>query len=147
MNFHSIYLLMTQTYLGELVNWLNSNRLALNVSKTNFVLFPAKNKPLKSVTIIINGQAIEQKDYVKYLGVLIDSKLSFKQHMIVVTKKIPRAIGLLNKLRHYVSKRILKMMYYILIYPFLIYALPVYGTADQIRINTIHLLQKKKLLN
>ena len=108
--------------MGKLVNWLNSNCLALNVSKTNFVLFSDKNKPLKPVTIIINRQAIEQKDYVKYLGVLIASKLSFKQHIIGITKKISRAIGLLYKLRHYVSKRILIMMYYSLIYPFLIYA-------------------------
>ena len=35
------------------------------------------------------------------------------------------------------------MMYYRLIYPFLIYALPVYGTADYIHLNKIHLLQKK----
>ena len=48
--------------MGKLVNWLNSNRLALNVSKTNFVIFFAKNKPLKPVTLIINRQAIEQKD-------------------------------------------------------------------------------------
>ena len=47
--------------MGKLVNWLNSNRLALNVSKTNFVLFSAKNKPL-------NRQAFEQNDSVKYLG-------------------------------------------------------------------------------
>ena len=122
----------------KLVNWLNSN--CLNVSKTNFVLFRAKNKPLKPVTII-NRQAIEQKDYVKYLGVLIDSKLSFKQHIIDITKKISRAIGLLYKLRHYVSRRILIMMYYSLIYPFLIYALPVYGSGSNSY--TIHLLQKK----
>ena len=64
----------------KLVNWLNSNRLAVNVSKTNFVIFSAKNKPLKPVTIIINRKPIEQKDHVKYLGILIDSKLSFKQH-------------------------------------------------------------------
>ena len=51
----------------KLVNWLNSNRLALNLSKTNFVIFSAKNKPLKPVTIIINRKAVEQKDYVKYL--------------------------------------------------------------------------------
>ena len=116
--------------MDKLVNWLNSNCLALNVLKTNFVLFSAKNKPLNPVTIIINGQAIEQNDYVKYLGVLIDSKLSFKQHIIGITKQISRAIGLLYKLRH-VSKRILIMMYYSLIHPSLIYALPVYGTADQ----------------
>ena len=125
--------------MSKLVNWLNSNRLALNVSKTNFVIFSAKNKPLKLVTIIINRQAIQQKDYVKYLGVLIDSKLSFKQHITVITKKISRAIGLLYKLRHYVTRKVLIMMYYSLIYPFLIYALPIYGTADYI----IHILQKK----
>ena len=59
----------------------------------NFVLFSAKNKPLKPVTIIINRQAIEQKDYVNYFGVLVDFKLSFKQHIIGITKKISRAIG------------------------------------------------------
>ena len=54
--------------MGKLVNWLNSNRLALNISKTNFVIFSAKNKPVKPVNIIINRHAIEQKDHVKYLG-------------------------------------------------------------------------------
>ena len=73
--------------------------------KNELCLFSAKNKPLKPVTITINGQAIEQKDYVMYSGVLIDSKLSFKQHIIGITKKICRAIGLLYKLRHYVSKK------------------------------------------
>ena len=41
--------------------WLNANRLALNVSKTNFVIFSAVNKTLKTVTILINCLAIEQK--------------------------------------------------------------------------------------
>ena len=111
--------------------------------KNNFVIFSAKNNPLKSVTIIINGKAIELKDYIKYLGILIDYKLSFKQHITAITKKISRAIGSLYKLRQYVSKRILIMMYYSLVYPFLIYALPVYGTADSIHLNKVHLLQKK----
>ena len=57
--------------------------------------------------------------------------------------EISRAIDLLYKLQHYVPKSMLIMMYYSLIDPFLVYALPVYGTADQIHINTIHLLQKK----
>ena len=48
--------------ISKLVNWLNANRLALNVSKTNFVIFSASNKPLKPVTILLNHQAIEQKE-------------------------------------------------------------------------------------
>ena len=123
----------------KLVNWLNSNRLALNLSKTNFVIFSAKNKPLKPVTIIINRKAVKQKDYVKYLGIL-SYHLS---NITAITKTISRSIGLLYKLRHYVSKKILIMMYYSLIYPFLIYALPVYGTADSTHLNKIYILQKK----
>ena len=64
--------------LKKLVMWLNANRLALNVSKTNFAIFSAVNKPLKTVTILINRLAIGQKEFIKYLGVLIDSKLTFK---------------------------------------------------------------------
>ena len=91
MSYHFIYLLMTLIYslkqatmilqttvnweMGKLVNWLHSNCLALNVSKTNFIIFSAKNKPVIPVTIIINRQAIGNKDHVKYLGILIDSKL------------------------------------------------------------------------
>ena len=81
------------------------NCLALNVSKTNFVLFFAKNKPLNPVTIIINGPGIEEKDYVKYLGVLIDSKLSFKQHIIGITKQISGAIGFSLVMRLPLSRR------------------------------------------
>ena len=105
--------------ISKLVNWLNANRLALNVSKTNFVIFSASNKPLQPVTILINRQAIEQKDSVKYLGVLIDSKLTFKQHITAISKKVSRATGMMYKLRPFVNKKILQMIYYTLVYPFL----------------------------
>ena len=47
--------------LKQLMLWLNSNRLALNISKTNFVIFASKNKPLKNVVILLENKAIEQK--------------------------------------------------------------------------------------
>ena len=54
----------------------------------------------------MNRHAIAQKEYVKYLGVLIDSKLTFQFHITAgVTKKISRAIGLMYKLRLFVCKK------------------------------------------
>ena len=92
--------------LKKLVMWLNANSPA----KTNFVVFSAVNKPLKTVTILINRLAIEQKEFIKYLGVLIDSKLTFKQHISAVSK---------NNIFNVQSKKILVMLYYYsLIYPF-----------------------------
>ena len=59
--------------------WLNLNRLALNVSKTNFVIFRSTKKPVNhNVILIMNRRAIAQSDHVKYLGVLVDQYLSWK---------------------------------------------------------------------
>ena len=129
--------------LKKLTLWLNCNRLALNISKTNFVIFAAVNKPRKNVTILLGNKAIAEKTYVKYLGVLIDSKLKFKEHISSVNKKIARTVGLLYKLRHYMNQETLVMVYYSLIYPFLIYAVPIWGNACITFINPIHILQKK----
>ena len=74
--------------LKKLSLWLNVNRLALNVSKTNFVIFRGFRKSCDhNVTLLINKKAIEQKSYVKYLGVLIDEHLNWKEHICNVTKK------------------------------------------------------------
>ena len=125
------------------MNVVNANRLALNVSKTNFVIYAPVNKPMKSITILINKQAISQKDYVKYLGVLIDSRLTFQQHISSITKKVSRTISIMYKLRHFVNKKVLISIYYSLIYPFLIYAIPVWGVSNDSHINPIKVLQKK----
>ena len=65
--------------LKKLSLWLNLNRLALNVGKTNFVIFRSPHKKSnRNVTLIMNKKALQQKDHVKYLGVLIDEHLNWK---------------------------------------------------------------------
>ena len=58
--------------LKKLYLWVNVNRLSLNVSKTNYIIFHPYNKPLKThITIKINKKAIIEKYHIKYLGVII----------------------------------------------------------------------------
>jgi len=45
---------------------------------------------------------LEGKDYVKYLGILIDSNLSWKIHIEYIAVKISKTVGLIAKLRHFV---------------------------------------------
>ena len=74
--------------LKNLYLWLSVNRLALNIEKTNFVIFHPFNKPLKyNVTILIHKKAITEKKSIKYLGILIDSTLSWKDHITNLSKK------------------------------------------------------------
>ena len=98
--------------LKKLNLWLNINRLSLNVMKTNFVIFHPYNQPLKhNVTIIINKTALKESDHIKHLGVMIDSTLSWKDHILNLTKKLSRAIGVMYKIRSFVNRAILKNLY------------------------------------
>ena len=130
--------------LEKLHEWLCLNRLSLNISKTNFVVFHAKGKPKHSVvTILINKQAIDEVNSVKYLGILIDSQLTFKNHIDELSKKVSRAIGVLYKLRPYVTAKILTSVYYAIVYPFLLYGIVVWGNASKTFLEPIHKMQKK----
>ena len=73
--------------LLKLHDWLCINRLSLNITKTNLVIFHSINKPKVHVTILINKEAIDEVKYVKYLGILIDSKLTLKYHSNELNKK------------------------------------------------------------
>ena len=129
--------------LKKLNLWLNVNRLSLNIAKTNFVIFHPYNKPLKgSITIKIKKKAIVEKSAIKYLGVTIDSTLSWKDHILNISKKISRAIGVMYKIRPFINIAIMKNLYYALIYSHLVYAIQVWGSACDMHLKKITVLQK-----
>ena len=67
------------------------------------------------VTLSLNGTNLNQEFSIKYLGIIIDSKLSWKSQVSYIAKKIKRNIGILSKLRYYVNLDILVKRYYALI--------------------------------
>ena len=75
--------------------------------------------------------ALECKEFVKYLGILIDNNLSWKYHIDHIVIKISRTIGLISKLRYFVPKHTLLNIYLSLIAPYLsyIYGLIAWGQA------------------
>ena len=79
----------------------------------------------------------------KYLGVLIDSRLTFQQHISSIKQKVSRTIGIMYTLGRIVNRKLLISINYSLIYHFLIYAIPVWGVANDSHINPIKVLQKK----
>ena len=129
--------------LKKLSLWLNVNRLALNVSKTNFVIFRGFRKPCDhNVTLLINKKAIEQKSYVKYLGVLIDENLNWKEHISNVTKKISRSVGIICKLRLCMNRSLLRTLYYTLVFSHLNYGIRPWGFPCKKDLDKILLFQK-----
>ena len=110
--------------LKKFSQWLNLNRLALNVGKTNFVIFRSTKRALKhNVVLIMNRKALEQKCYVKYLGVLMDEHLLWKPQISSVSTKISRGAGILAKLKGHMNRKLLLNIYYCLVFSHLSYGL------------------------
>ena len=89
--------------------------------------------------------SLEMKNYVKYLGILIDKNLSWKIHIDNVATKLIKTVGLIAKLRHFVPQHTLLNIYRALILPYLSHGLIVWGHASKTHLTKILLLQKKVL--
>ena len=100
--------------LKQIYNDCALNTLSINTAKTNYMLVSSSRCHPK-----INITGIEQKDYIKYLGVYIDKHLNWQPQIQHVNNKLAKNLGILSKLRYYIDLNILKQIYYALIYPYL----------------------------
>lgn len=78
-----------------------------------------------------------------FLGVVLDEKLKFSQHITHVSSKISKSIGILYKLRNYLPLSTMKSLYYSFVYPYLMYANLVWGSTYPCHLRSLELLQKK----
>ena len=115
--------------------WCDVNKLSINFSKTNFMIIKSPQKRLNTpinISIQDNGGntfPLERKDHVKYLGVLIDDKINWKQHISFVCSRVARNSGIFFKLRHYLTPLRLRQIYFNLINPYISYAIVAWGSA------------------
>ena len=91
-----------------------------------------------------HGGAYKRKEFTKYLGVLIDKTLSWTYHINHVNLKISRGKAILTKLRHYVSKDTLCMLYFAFVQPNIDYGLIVWGSATPSALKPIQTNIKKQ---
>ena len=91
--------------LATVCNWLMANKLSLNTEKSNFVIFRPYQKRMNfDVTIKLFDHdknpiiLLERKDCVKYLFIIIDSNLTWKQHILCISSKISKSLGILSRL-------------------------------------------------
>ncbi len=68
------------TEISKLKIWFNSNKLSLNLNKSKVILF-GNNKINTQINIQIDGVIIERVKEIKFLGTIIDEKLSWKSHI------------------------------------------------------------------
>ena len=132
--------------LAILYDWLCANRLSLNVGKTEFTIFRPPSVPLANrITLTLAGTKNFESLKVKYLGIILDSRLTWKIHIDELCKKLGRTVGMLFKIRYQCNKNVLRSLYFSLFESHLSYGLPVWGCANQALIQKLFILQKKAI--
>ena len=74
------------TSLNTLATWFAKNKLSLNLKKCKSMLFGTSNQlsNLGQLTISYGEEAFEQVQSFKYLGVVLDSRLTFSEHVHIL---------------------------------------------------------------
>ena len=121
--------------LKNIIHWLRANKISLNADKTELILFRSENKVFtKHLNFRISGQKIHQLTQTKYLGIILDENLKFKRHMQLLKTILNRANGLLAKIRHFVSKNLLRTIYFVIFDSHLRYGCQIWGQKKFTRI-------------
>ena len=133
--------------LKQLYHWLLANKISLNCSKTELIIFqrPGGDPHNFKYKIKMNGHKLHPCDFIKYLGVYLDSTLSGKYHCQTLQPKLNRACGMLSKARHYVPEKELISLYYAIFSSHMNYGCQIWGQNMHPQFAKIITLQKRAM--
>ena len=120
--------------------WMESNKLATNRDKCKAISFVATNE---TPEIKIYDYSIEFVDHIKYLGVYIDSKLSFKSHIEKIISRMNSLTAAIYQYKIFFKRHILVRLYKIYVQPVLQYGVLLYGVANKSDLQKLEWLQSR----
>ena len=131
--------------LQRLFEWLCANRLSLNATKTEFIIFKPNNVNIdRRIILKINNTKIFESKKIKYLGLIVDDRLQWKYHILELRKKLGMVVGIIHKLKNLnVPTPCLRQVYFSLFQSYLTYGILGWGFAKTELLDKIRLLQKK----
>lgn len=156
----------TEIGMSGVGEWLQVNQLTLNTSKTNYICFRIRNNNQSKEDLSIkihncNGPSnikckcpvINQVKYTKYLGVIVDEKLSWYPQLEQVTNRVRKLIWIFKSLRHISptklrlasGKSLINNIYIALAQSVLIYCIPVWGGAAKTKFISVERAQRALL--
>ena len=133
--------------------WFQANKLTLNVKKTKFMLFSDSNSTIGTNNLRIGNQIIEQigtncKDkYFRFVGHVLDDKLSWEGHVEHISKKLASANFGINSSKNFLPLNIRKTLYYSLFDSHLNFGNLLWGCAKENKLKKIENLQKRCIRN
>ena len=136
---------ITNTELRKISNWLNVNKLSLNLSKTTCMYFSNRHDSRKhdDIDINIDGIPVNKVSNTKFLGIILDESLTWRQHNTYLTNLISKYTGILFRLKHTLSSGHLFTLYSSLALPHIQYCNIIWADSNNCNLHTVHIKQKK----
>ena len=131
--------------LSLIDQWLISNRLSLNISKTSYLLFTHNPVQNNYPVVKIRDSPISRVNVCRFLGVDIDDRLSFYHHVSNIVNKISRCNGAMFRASTYVNYSVLRSLYFSLVYPYMSYCVNVWGGSSVGNVKMITASQNRAL--
>ena len=146
----TLYCNINQNVTAEVINrellkinqWLGANKLSLNVSKTKFMVFHTHNRSVSYPDLQINGNKIERVTEFNFLGLVLQSNLSWNKHINHISLKVSKAIGIIYRLKSVYPLAVLLTLYNTLVLSYFNYCILSWGSKIKEN-HQLYLLQKK----
>jgi len=113
----------------EISNWFQCNRLTLNYDKTHFLQFLTKKQNEMQQQIVTSNSVITNINCTKFLGLIIDSTLSWKDHVTEITQKLNKACYVIRTLTFLRSLEVLRMGYFSYFHSIMSYGIIFWGNS------------------
>lgn len=138
-----------QRDLNTICNWLNNNLLSINVEKTNYIIFEMKNQfnniDLNNLNIVINNTQLNRVKNITYLGLEIDNKLNWNQHINHVKSKINSTSYALRRLSYILPERAKWFFFHSCIMSHISYLNPIWNIASLNAVESLEVCLNRSL--
>ena len=123
--------------------WCCTNKLLINPSKTRLILFGMRQllSKIPDVRVPFLGQNLAPVPLVKYLGIILDSNLTFNEHVNTLTLSLISTLCQISKVKHLVSKSVLFTILSCLVFTNLFYCSTVWSGTFKQHIHKLQLAQ------
>jgi len=136
-----------QLMLDKIFDWTLANRLSLNFDKSCYMLYVPSSSHLvgADLHLTLSGKILTRVKSTKYLGISIDEKISWTIHIQDLCTQLRKYIGIFYKLSSKLPLNTLKMLYYALIYPKILYGIELYANTYLTHLHDLIILNNRLL--
>ena len=129
--------------LSLVTHWFTANNLVLNAKKTKCIKFALPNVKNLGPSVVLNNEEIETVQATTFLGITVDSKIQWGEHITGLTNRLSSAAYAVRKVRALTDVATARLVYFSYFHSVMSYGILMWGNAADIE--NVFVLQKRAI--